>query len=87
MDRQQKLHRGKGISHLLLNSILKQVISEGWKASGKLLKVKKTSERDFLEGGRGYGCLSGSMRRNVILLIAVPGERCQISHGKDTWFM
>lgn len=51
MDRQQKLHTGKGIS-LLLNSNLKQVILEGWKAAGKLLKMRKKSERDFLEGGK-----------------------------------
>lgn len=55
MDRQQKLHRGKGVSHLLLNSNLKQIISEGWKAAGKLLKMRKKSERDFLEGGKDGG--------------------------------
>lgn len=88
MDRQQKLHTGKGIAHLLLNSNLKQVIFEGWKAAGKLLKMRKKSERDFLKGGKkGYGCLPGFVRRNGVSLIAVPGEGGLISEGKATWFM
>lgn len=85
MDRQQKLHRGQGISHLLLNSFLKEVISGGWKAAGKLLKMRRMRGIS-LKGQRVWMLVRlREKERSVTHCRAwrkVPGLR-----GKGHWFM